>query len=105
MTALLPSALPVRGAGPTGTAAASDGASDAAALNKAAEAFEAVILRQMLSAARAAKLADDVFGSGATDNFREMADARLADSLAALKQFGIAALLQQQLGPTKGAGE
>lgn len=101
MTGPLSSAPGVTTAGAPGAAKA-----DAAAqLTKAAEAFEAVILRQMLAAARQAKLADDVFGSGPTDNFREMADARLADSLASLKQFGIAALLEKQLGGNKGAGQ
>jgi peptidoglycan hydrolase FlgJ len=67
-------------------------------LRKAAEAFEAVILRQMLATMRQAKLGNDIFGSSATDNFREMADARLADSMASLRQFGIADLVERQLG-------
>jgi peptidoglycan hydrolase FlgJ len=71
------------------------------ALRKAAEAFEAVILREMMATMRKAKLGDDIFGSGATDNFREMADARTADSIAALRQFGIADLVERQLGGTK----
>ena len=53
-------------------------------LRKAAEAFEAVILRQLMASMRQAKLGDDILGSSATDNFREMADARTADSLAAV---------------------
>ena len=89
---------------PPGSGSAASGEGDVKAkLSQTAQAFEAVILRQMLAAARQAKLADDVFGSGASDNFREMADARLADSLAAMKQFGIASLLEQQLGRTDGA--
>ena len=48
------------------------------ALRKAAEAFEAVMLRQMMASMRQAKLGNDVFGSSATDNFREMSDAKLA---------------------------
>jgi peptidoglycan hydrolase FlgJ len=90
---------------PTATAplAGAPAALDRASLDQAAEAFEAVILRQMLASVRQAKLADDIFGSSATDNFREMADARLADSLAALDQFGIAAILKQQLGGKNGA--
>ena len=44
-------------------------------LRKAAEQFEAVILRQLLASMRQAKLGDDMMGSSATDNFREMADA------------------------------
>lgn len=71
------------------------------ALRKAAEAFEAVILRQMLASMRSAKLGDDIFGSSATDNFREMADARLADNMAGLRQFGIADLVERQLGGIK----
>lgn len=70
-------------------------------LRKAAEAFEAVILREMMAAMRKAKLGDDVFGSSATNNFREMADARLADTMAGLRQFGIADLVERQLSLRK----
>ena len=65
-------------------------------LRKAAEAFEAVILRQLLASMRQAKLGDDIFGSSATDNFREMADARTAESIAATRQFGIADMVEKQ---------
>ena len=65
-------------------------------LRKAAEAFEAVILRQLMASMRQAKLGDDVLGSSATDNFREMADARTAESIAATRQFGIADMVEQQ---------
>jgi peptidoglycan hydrolase FlgJ len=68
-------------------------------LRKAAEAFEAVILRQMMASMRKAKLGDEMFGSSATDNFREMADARLADNMASMRQFGIADLVERQLVP------
>lgn len=71
-------------------------------LREAAEAFEAIILRQMLATMRQARLADDPFGSGATDNFRELADARLADSIAARRQFGIADMVEQQLSGQSG---
>src|SRR3546814_13288495 len=62
-----------------------------------------------MASMRQAKLADDIFGSSATDNFREMADARTADSLASIRQFGIADLAQQQFrgllrGPPDPAG-
>jgi flagellar protein FlgJ len=51
---------------------------------------------------RQAKLADDLFGSAATDQFRELADGRLADNMADQGSFGIAELLMQQFkGPTK----
>lgn len=67
-----------------------------AALTKVAQQFEAVFVRQMMSTMRQAKLADEVFGSSATDSFQEMADARTADSLASLGQFGIASLIERQ---------
>lgn len=67
------------------------------ALRKAAEAFEAVMLRQMMASMRQAKLGDDIFGSSATDNFREMSDAKLADQMAGLRQFGIADMIERQL--------
>ena len=65
-------------------------------LRKAAEAFEAVILRQLMASMRQATLGDDIFGSSATDNVREMADAKTADTMASLGQFGIAALVEAQ---------
>ena len=88
---------------PTPTPAAAGGGDGG--LRKAAEAFEAVILRQLMASMRQAKLGDDIFGSSATDNFREMADARTADSMAALRQFGIADMVERQFrglggGPT-----
>lgn len=72
-------------------------------LRKAAEAFEAVILRQLIGSMRSAKLADEMFGSNATSQFREMADARTAESMAKLRQFGIADLVQKQLSAPKGS--
>jgi peptidoglycan hydrolase FlgJ len=73
-------------------------------LRKAAEAFEAVILRQLIGSMRQAKLADEMFGSNATSQFREMADARTADSMAAMREFGIADLVECQLSQHKGNG-
>lgn len=67
------------------------------AVKKAAEGFEAIVLRQMLGAMRQAKLAEDMFGSSATDNFRELADARTAEAMARLGQFGIARLVEAQI--------
>ena len=92
---------------PSPTPAAAGGGDGS--LRKAAEAFEAVILRQLMSSMRQAKLGDDIFGSSATDNFREMADAKTADSMAALRQFGIADMVERQFrglggGPTSLGG-
>ncbi len=69
-------------------------------LRAAAEAFEAVFVRQMIGAMRAASLTDDPFASASSGQFRDMADARLADDMAARGQFGVANLLMQQFGDT-----
>jgi peptidoglycan hydrolase FlgJ len=66
-------------------------------LHKAAQGFEAVFLREMIASMRKAKLADGMLSSAATDNFREMADARTADTMATRGQFGIAAMVEHQL--------
>jgi flagellar protein FlgJ len=66
------------------------------ALRAAAQQFEAVFLRQMIGSMRQAHLADDIFGSQATDQFRDMADANLADSMSHQGVFGIAQLLLAQ---------
>ncbi len=68
------------------------------ALRKAAQGFEAVFLREIIGSMRKGKLAEDMFGSSATDNFRELADARTAESMAKLGQFGIADMVERQLG-------
>jgi peptidoglycan hydrolase FlgJ len=66
-------------------------------LSKAAAAFEAVMLRQLIGSMRAAKLGDDIFGSSASGHYRELADARTADALAARGAIGIAAMIERQL--------
>ncbi len=65
------------------------------AIKETAQRFEAIFLRQMISAMRSPALGDDLFGSDAANQFRDMSDARLADSMAG--QFGIAKLLEKQL--------
>ena len=65
-------------------------------LREAAEAFEAVFLRQMIGSMRQARLGEDLLGSDAADQFRDMADARLADTMAERESFGIAEMLLNQ---------
>ncbi len=65
-------------------------------LRAAAEAFEAVFLRQMIGSMRSAGLAEDIFGNQATDQFRDMQDAKMADAMADSTDFGIAELLLKQ---------
>ena len=72
-------------------------------LKKVAEQFEAIFLRQMITSMRQAKLAEDAFGSSATETFVEMGDARTADSLAALGRFGIARMIERQFEQRGGA--
>jgi len=57
-----------------------------------------------MASMRQAKLGEDIFGSSATDNFREMADAKTADSIAAMRQFGIADMVERQFRSQLGAG-
>ena len=67
-----------------------------AELVKAAQAFEAVFIRQMIGSMRQAGFGDELFGSSATEQFREMQDARMADAMAEKGAFGIAELLLKQ---------
>ena len=69
-------------------------------VKKVAKEFEAIFLRQMIGSMRQAGLGDELFSSSAQDQFRDMADARLADSMAGKGGFGIADLLAKQLGGT-----
>jgi flagellar protein FlgJ len=66
------------------------------ALRTAAQQFEAVFLRQMIGSMRQAHLAEDMFGSQATDQFRDMSDANLADAMSHKGVFGIAQMLLAQ---------
>ncbi|MBB3982413.1 flagellar protein FlgJ [Sphingobium fontiphilum] len=73
---------------------------DKAALKQAAQAFEAIFVRQMIGAMRSASLAEGIADSSATEQFRDMADAQTAQSLATSGSLGIADLLLQQFGAT-----
>jgi flagellar protein FlgJ len=73
-------------------------------LRQAAQAFEAVFLRQLIGSMRQAKLAEDPFGGASTEQFQEMADARLADSMSQQGSFGIAQMLLAQLERNGTAG-
>lgn len=85
---------------PSTTAAATPANDNAAKLKSAAQAFEAVFLRQMIGSMRTASLGDGLLDSGDTEQFRDMSDSRLADDMAAKGGFGIGTLLLRQLAPT-----
>jgi flagellar protein FlgJ len=76
---------------------------DDPALTAAARSFEAIFVRNLISAMRAADLDEDLLGSSASGNFQELADARTADALTARGQFGVAHLLEAQFRPAGAA--
>jgi len=88
----------------TSTAATQTGGTQSKTpLEKAAQQFEAIFLRQMMGAMRSASLAEGISDSSATDQFRDMADARTADSMATRGTLGIAEMLMHQFGAKAGA--
>ncbi|HEY5677306.1 MAG TPA: rod-binding protein, partial [Myxococcales bacterium] len=68
-------------------------------LKQAAKQFEAIFVRQMLGAARAAKLGgeNDLFGGQAMDTFNSMQDERFAQIAADSGAFGLAKSIETQL--------
>ena len=84
----------------TSSATAPSGATPAnkASLEKTAQQFEAIFLRQMIGAMRSASLAEGISDSSATEQFQSMADSRTADALAGSNSMGIAQLLIRQFG-------
>jgi flagellar protein FlgJ len=84
----------------TSTATAA-GQSDAqkAKLKSAAQAFEAVFLRQMIGSMRSASLGDGMLDNEATSTFQDMADSKTADAMSKRGVLHIADMLVKQLGP------
>lgn len=87
----------------TGTAATPQADRQRDQMRQAAQAFEAVFIRQMIGSMRQARLAEDAFGSSATDQFREMGDAQLAENMSRQGSFGIAEMLLNQF--QRGGGQ
>lgn len=83
-------------------AAAKSGQTDK--LKAAAQGFEAVFLRQMIGSMRSASLGDDIFGSDAGSQFRDMSDARTADEMSKQGSFGIAQMIMKQYQGVAKAG-
>ena len=81
-------------AGPAPTTAQADAKREQ--LKAAAQAFEAVFVRQMIGSMRQAKLSEDLLGGQATETFTELSDAKIADSMAENGSFGIAEMLLNQ---------
>jgi flagellar protein FlgJ len=83
----------------TKAAAAAPQTAERAQLRKAAQGFEAIFVRQMLSAARAATLggSDALFGGQAQETFAAMRDERFAEIASNTGAFGLAKQLETQL--------
>ena len=73
-----------------------------AKLNVAAKQFEAIFIRQMLSAARQTDFGGGLFDSEALGTFRQMQDEKFADIAAQTGAFGIARQIEAQLASQLG---
>ena len=70
-----------------------------AQLAEVAEQFEAIFVRQMLAAARKSDFGgEDLLGGQGMDTFRQMQDDRFADIAAQRGSFGLARMIEKQLG-------
>lgn len=69
-----------------------------AALRKAAEGFEAIMVRRMLATARATSFAEEApLSGGGLQQFQAMRDEHFADIAAASGAFGFARIIEAQL--------
>ena len=59
--------------------------------------FEAIFVRQMLKTMRTSSLGEGLFDSQGTEQFRDMQDAKVAESMAQQGVFGIAQLLSRHV--------
>ncbi|MEY4238270.1 MAG: hypothetical protein RL339_871 [Pseudomonadota bacterium] len=80
----------------TGSLTASHG-TDRERLAGAAKAFEAIFVRQMLSAARQAGFGDSLVGGQGLETFRAMQDSHFADLAAQTGALGLAKQIEVQL--------
>ena len=80
----------------TGSLSASHG-TDRERLAGAAKAFEAIFVRQMLSAARQAGFGESLTGGQGLDTFRAMQDSHFADLAAQTGALGLAKQIEAQL--------
>lgn len=87
-------------AGLNGSPEAAPGTNGAANgdLTRTAEAFEAIFLRQMLAAARAANFGgEEIFGGPGLEQFEKMQDEHMAKIASESGTFGFAKLIEAQL--------
>jgi peptidoglycan hydrolase FlgJ len=72
-------------------------------LEAAGQRFEAIFIGMMLKSMRSAKLSDGLFESKAQDQFRDMQDTQLAQSMAAHAPIGIGKAMTEFLAKSAGA--
>lgn len=89
--------IPVDTTVSTTTAPTTAPSGDREKLAHVAEQFEAIFVRQMLSAARKTDFGESIFGGQAMDTFRQMQDERFADVASQSGAFGLANMLEAQL--------
>ena len=87
---------PITSSAAAATAAPSTASPDQAKLKKAAQAFEAVFVRQLIGSMRSASDGDGLFDSEASKQFQDMADAKTADAMASKGALHIADMLVKQ---------
>lgn len=75
-----------------------------AQIHEAAQKFEALMLRQMLAEARKVDFGNTLFDQQATNNFRDMQDSKLADTMSQRGTLGFARMIEAQLARQTGAG-
>jgi flagellar protein FlgJ len=66
-------------------------------LHKAAQQFEAIFVRQMLSSARQAGFGNELFSSQGTQTFQAMQDEKFAEVASQRGAFGFAKVIEAQL--------
>jgi len=72
-------------------------------LAAAGERFEAIFTGMMLKSMRSAKLADGLFDNKAGEQFRDMFDGKIAESMAQHSPMGIARAMTEFLAKTQGS--
>lgn len=89
---------PLGAAALRGDGTVTNGLTEKSNLRKVAEGFEALFLRQMLSAASKSDFGgEDLFGDKGDDTFTEMRDAQFAEIASESGTLGIADMLEAQL--------
>ena len=73
-------------------------APDREKLKKAAQAFEAILVKQMLQSARSANFGNDLVSSKGLETFNTMQDERVAQITAESGKLGFAKMIEAQLG-------